>query len=142
MPLIPGKMNNRIILGLMTFGYSEADGARIIDLGTFNNILDIFQSRGYNELDTARMYCDKKQEAFTREAGWKDRGFTLATKIDYPINPGDNSREKVIESVEKSLQELGTDCVDVGSATKHWYSATDTGKASLCPSPRSRDAFL
>ncbi|CRK23666.1 hypothetical protein BN1708_013763, partial [Verticillium longisporum] len=109
MPLIASNPTNRIILGLMTFGPNEADGARITDLETYNKALDVFQSRGYNEVDTARVYVGKQQEAFTREAKWKERGLTLATKIQYPSEPGSHAADKVAESLETSLKELGTD---------------------------------
>lgn len=79
----------------------------------YGKVLDLFQKRGYNEVDTARVYVGGKQEAFTREVGWKERGLTLATKVKYPANPGDNVADKVTESVELSLKELGTDCVDL-----------------------------
>lgn len=118
MPLIAKNPTNRIILGLMTFGPKEEDGARITDIETFKKTLDVFQSRGYNEVDTARVYIGRNQEAFTREAGWKDRGLTLATKVQYPTSPGDNAAEKVAESVETSLKELGTDCIDVSLRIK------------------------
>ncbi|KAK1992590.1 aldo/keto reductase [Colletotrichum falcatum] len=113
MPLVASKPKNRVILGLMTFGPNESSGARITDLGTFNKALDVFQSRGYNEVDTARVYIGGQQEAFTREAKWKERGLTLATKVHYPAQPGANAGAKVLESVETSLKELGTDCVDI-----------------------------
>lgn len=114
MPLVVPSPKPRIILGLMTFGPKEEDGGRITDLDTFNKVLDVFQARGYNEVDTARTYVGGAQEAFTREARWKERGLTLATKVQYPDNPGDNAADKVVASVEKSLGELDTDCVDVG----------------------------
>lgn len=125
MPLLANSPTNRIILGLMTFGPSEEDGARITDVDTFKQALDLFQRRGYNEVDTARVYIGRKQEAFTRETGWKDRGLTLATKVQYPMNPGDNAANKVIDSVETSLKELGTDCVDVSPLVGATDSATD-----------------
>lgn len=103
----------RVILGLMTFGPNENDGARITDLDTFNKALDVLQARGYNEVDTARVYVGGTQEDFTRQANWKKRGLTLATKVKYPAQLGDNTAEKVAESVEKSLKELDTDSVDV-----------------------------
>ncbi|GJC98857.1 aldo/keto reductase [Colletotrichum higginsianum] len=112
MPLIASNPKDRVILGLMTFGPKEADGARITDLDTYNKALDVFQSRGYNEVDTARVYVGRQQEAFTREAKWKERGLTLATKVQYPGQPGDHAAAKVVESVETSLKELGTDSVD------------------------------
>jgi aflatoxin B1 aldehyde reductase len=114
MPLLPLSTGNpRVILGLMTFGPVEKDGARITDVKVFGQVLDRFQERGYNEVDTARVYVGGAQEAFTREAGWKDRGLTLATKVKYPSADGDHVAQKVVESVETSLKELGTDCVDV-----------------------------
>ena len=45
--------------------------------------------------------------------GWKERGFALATKIQYPYNHGDNSGDKVKESMKTSLADLGTNSVDV-----------------------------
>ncbi|EAQ85656.1 hypothetical protein CHGG_06909 [Chaetomium globosum CBS 148.51] len=112
-PLIAQSPTPRVILGLMTFGPDESTGARITDVGEFGKVLDLFQSRGYNEVDTARMYVGGKQEAFTREAGWKDRGLTLATKVMYPGVPGANTYDKVLQSVDTSLKDLGTDCVDI-----------------------------
>ncbi|KAH8896486.1 Aldo/keto reductase [Thozetella sp. PMI_491] len=103
----------RVILGLMTFNPDPSSGARILDVGEFGKALDVFQGRGYHEVDTARVYGNGTQEAFTREAGWKKRGLKLATKVKYPHTPGDNVHDKVIESVEKSLAELGTDSVDI-----------------------------
>lgn len=113
MPLIAQNATNRVILGLMTFGPDEATGARITSVDEFGKVLDIFQKRGYTEVDTARVYIGGKQEAFTREVGWKERGLTLATKVQYPGQPGSNAHDKVKESVELSLKELGTDCVDL-----------------------------
>ncbi|TLD33591.1 hypothetical protein PspLS_01677 [Pyricularia sp. CBS 133598] len=113
MPLIAQNPTNRVILGLMTFGPDEATGARITSVDEFGKVLDILQKRGYNEVDTARMYIGGKQEAFTREVGWKQRGLTLATKVQYPTEYGMNAPDKVKESVDLSLKELGTDCVDL-----------------------------
>jgi aflatoxin B1 aldehyde reductase len=127
MPLIAKSPNPRVILGLMTFGPKEEDGARITDQETFGKALDLLQKRGYNEVDTARVYTGRQQEAFTREAGWKDRGLFLATKVQYPAQHGDNTADKVAESVEISLKELGTDCIDVRqtSLSLRWMLACD-----------------
>ena len=118
MPLIPSTTANgskpRVILGLMTFGPpgSESKGGRITSLDEYNKNLDYFQQQGYNEVDTARAYIQGGQESFTKEAHWKDRGLTLATKC-FPVKPGDHSAEKLRESLEKSLKELGTETVDI-----------------------------
>ncbi|KAL7939895.1 NADP-dependent oxidoreductase domain-containing protein [Trichoderma chlorosporum] len=113
MPLIAQAPKPRVILGLMTFGPNKEYGARITDVDTFNKALDVLQARGYNEIDTARIYVGGSQEDFTRQANWKKRGLTLATKVKYPWALGENTAEKVVESVEKSLKELDTDCVDI-----------------------------
>ena len=85
LPMDTGKP--RVILGLMTFGPDESTGARITSLDDYNKALDYFQSQGYNEVDTARVYVGGKQEAWSAEARWKERGLTLATK-SYPRPPG------------------------------------------------------
>ena len=112
-PLVVQPPTNRVILGLMTFGPDEATGARITSQDSFGKVLDLFQSRGYNEVDTARVYVGGKQEAFTRDANWKDRGLTLATKVVYPSTPGQNAHDEVLKSVDVSLRELGADAVDI-----------------------------
>jgi aflatoxin B1 aldehyde reductase len=96
----------------MTFGPDANAGARTTDLGEYKTFLDHLQAAGYNEVDTARTYVGGKQEAFTREAGWKDRGLTIATKL-YPSEPGNHKPEVLTENFNISLKELGTDCVDI-----------------------------
>lgn len=102
----------RVLLGLMTFGSDEKAGGRITSVDEFKKHLDYFQQKGYNELDTARIYVDGKQENFTAQAGWKDRGMKIATKW-YPKTPGDHKPNVVREKLEQSLRELRTDIVDI-----------------------------
>ncbi|KAF2493597.1 aflatoxin B1 aldehyde reductase member 2 [Lophium mytilinum] len=104
----------RAILGLMTFGPPGGPGARIDKLDDFKKCLDYFQDQGFDEADTARLYIHGQQEAFTAEAGWKERGLKMATKW-YPIQPGMFKAETVKAMANKSLQELKTDSVDI------WY---------------------
>ena len=107
-----GTGKPRVILGAMTFGPDESAGARITSLDEYNKCLDFLQGQGYNEIDTARAYIDGKQEAFTADAKWKERGLKLATKC-YPNKPGTHKPDKLRESLETSLKELKTDCVDI-----------------------------
>ncbi|KAL2849937.1 NADP-dependent oxidoreductase domain-containing protein [Aspergillus pseudoustus] len=108
----------RVILGTMTFGPDPSTGARITSLDTYNSILNCFQAQGYNEIDTARCYVGGQQEAFTRAAGWKERGLVCATKW-YPYGNdegpkvGAHRAAKLEEKFNESLSELGTDCVDI-----------------------------
>lgn len=112
MPLIAQNPKERVILGLMTFGPEVESGARITDFNEFTKHLDYFQAQGYDEIDTARLYVGGKQEAWTRDAKWKDRGFTLATKV-YPTSPGVHKPEELKKQFNTSLKELGADSVDI-----------------------------
>jgi len=112
MPLIVQNPKNRIILGVMNIGPDVSWGARITSLDEYNKILDYMQAEGYNEIDTARTYQDGKQEEFTAEAHWKDRGLKLATKI-YPRPPISHKPEVLREQFELSLKALQTDSVDI-----------------------------
>ncbi|EED21513.1 aflatoxin B1-aldehyde reductase GliO-like, putative [Talaromyces stipitatus ATCC 10500] len=112
MVLIASTGKPRVILGLMTYGPDPTTGARITSLDEYNKHLDYFQSQGYHEVDTARVYVGGKQEAFTREARWKERGLKIATKV-YPTEPGLHKPETLRRLFETSLKELGTDQVDI-----------------------------
>ena len=103
---------SRVILGLMTFGPDESWGGRIGTVDELKKHLDYFQQQGYNEIDTARVYINGQQEAFTTQAGWKERGMKIATKW-YPRCPGDHKPEVLRKNLEQSLKELRTDCVDI-----------------------------
>jgi aflatoxin B1 aldehyde reductase len=96
----------------MTFGPEGTGGARIHDHTEVGKVLDLFKSFGYDELDTARAYCDGQEEGFVTEVGWTQRGMKMATKA-YPVNPGDHCREKLRATVEKSLSELKVDKVHI-----------------------------
>lgn len=102
----------RAILGLMTIGPSASTGARITSLSDFQHLLTTFQSQGYTELDTARVYTGREQESFTAAAGWKERGLKIATKW-YPLQPGFHKPAILREKLNESLRELGTDSVDI-----------------------------
>lgn len=112
MPLLANRAKPRVILGLMTFGPDADAGARITSLPEYNTFLDHLQGAGYNEVDTARTYVGGKQESFTRDAKWKDRGLTIATKV-YPTVPGKHKPDVLTREFETSLKELGTDVVDI-----------------------------
>ena len=102
----------RVILGTMTFGPDETTGGCVTSIDEYSKILDYFQAHGYNEIDTARIYVGGKQEAFTTEARWRERGLTLATKW-YPRQPGQHKPEVIKEQLNISLKELKTNCVDI-----------------------------
>jgi aflatoxin B1 aldehyde reductase len=96
----------------MTFGPDHDTGARITDLEQYKSCLDVFQKAGYDEVDTARVYVGGKQEGFTAQAGWKERGLTIATKW-YPNDLGAHKPETLKAKVEESLKALETNSVDI-----------------------------
>ncbi|KAL7930438.1 NADP-dependent oxidoreductase domain-containing protein [Trichoderma chlorosporum] len=102
----------RVILGLMTYGPPTAPDNRVTTIEEFQTHLDVFQKHGYNELDTARIYSGGDQEAFTAEAGYKERGFQLATK-SYPLSPGQHTATNLRKDLETSLAALGATSVDI-----------------------------
>ncbi|KAI0467648.1 Aldo/keto reductase [Xylaria cf. heliscus] len=109
---MPEPTHLRVILGLMVVGPPDVPGARLTGLDNITAAFDMFQARGNAEIDTARLYLGGKQEAFTREARWKERGLRVATKA-YPIQPGLHAPDVLADTLETSLRELGTDCVDI-----------------------------
>ena len=103
----------RVILGLMLYGPDSFKDSRVTSVPELERHLDRFQNTyGYNEIDTARIYVQGKQEHFTAEAGWKSRGLQVATK-SWPWTPGYHTPENVRNDLETSLSELGTDQVDI-----------------------------
>jgi aflatoxin B1 aldehyde reductase len=96
----------------MTFGPEGSNGSRIHDKATVGQILDLFKSYGYNELDTARGYCDGQEEGFITSVGWKERGLKLASKC-YPVKAGGHSAAGLRETTEKTMAELKTDKIDL-----------------------------
>ncbi|KAI0832287.1 Aldo/keto reductase [Hypoxylon sp. FL0890] len=102
----------RIILGLMVIGPEGSPGARMTSLDDFQEALNIFQERGYNELDTARLYVGGQQESFTKRAGWKERGLSIGTKF-WPQPAGSHEPQALTHTLKTSLKELGTDSVDI-----------------------------
>jgi len=105
---------DRIILGCMTFGPADSETARVHSVEECRKFLQYFHDAGYDEIDTARGYTSGKQEAFTAQAGYKDFGFKIATKI-YPHGPITHRPESLRATLDKSLSELKTEKIDI------WY---------------------
>lgn len=103
---------NRLILGTMTIGPDADQGARITSLDEYKKCLDYLSSKGYNELDTAAAYVAGKQEGFTRDAGFSERGFSIASKI-MPKAPRDHGPEKLPAAWQVSLDKLGVEGADI-----------------------------
>lgn len=87
------KTNVKVVFGTMTFGNEGAEQSRVHDLKDCQKILDIFQSHGHDELDTARMYGNGSSEEFLNKLGVVDgtKGFKVATKV-FPSARGAGAR--------------------------------------------------
>ncbi|EPQ51526.1 Aldo/keto reductase [Gloeophyllum trabeum ATCC 11539] len=72
-----------IVMGAMTFGAPDKDGARVTDLKDCAAILDVFQSHGHCEVDTARVYVGGTSEEYLGKLDWQKRGLKMHTKL-YP----------------------------------------------------------
>ncbi|KAI0790214.1 Aldo/keto reductase [Irpex lacteus] len=120
------KSELKVVMGCMTFGGEGQEGARVHDLKTIGEILDIFQAHGHTELDTARVYARGTSEEVLGQIGWKERGLIMETKL-YPNAahqrtlppPGvdliTHSPEDLRKYLDKSLKALNADSIDM------WY---------------------
>ncbi|WP_144299521.1 aldo/keto reductase [Elioraea rosea] len=100
-----------LCLGTMMFGGAtdEADSARIVARA---------REQGVNFIDTANTYTEGRSEEIVGRAIASDRSWwVLATKFANPNGEGPNargtSRRHAIESVDASLERLGTDVIDI-----------------------------
>ncbi len=103
-------------LGTMTFGSEWGWGA---DGNEAHRIFDLYVDRGGNFLDTAVNYTDGGAERLlgTFIADKRER-IVLATKFTMARDPGNpnsggNHRLNMVRSVEQSLNQLGTDRIDL-----------------------------
>jgi aflatoxin B1 aldehyde reductase len=102
----------RVVLGCATMGPAGTNFARVTTVDETRAMFKAFQAHGYTELDTARIYSDGKQEAFTRQTGVLNEGFTVATKV-YPIEAGMHKPAKLRQTFETSLAELDQQSVEI-----------------------------
>jgi aryl-alcohol dehydrogenase-like predicted oxidoreductase len=111
-----GLKVSELALGTMTFGEDWGWGA---SKEQSSKIFDSFANAGGNFIDTAETYTNGTSEKFVGEFLKSDRDrFVVATKYsltDKPNDPnaGGNHRKSMIQSLEKSLDRLGTDYIDV-----------------------------
>jgi aryl-alcohol dehydrogenase-like predicted oxidoreductase len=105
-----------LALGTMTFGVGQGWGS---DDAEAQRMFDLYAERGGNSIDTANFYASGNSERVLAKllAGRRQR-FVVATKYSLTMRPGDpnasgNHRKNMVQSVEESLQRLGTDYIDL-----------------------------
>ncbi|KAI1192251.1 aldo/keto reductase [Nemania serpens] len=125
-----------LCLGAMNFGNAWKKHMGACDQNTVNQILDFFHAQGGNFIDTANNYQDEESEMWIGE--WmKSRGvrdqMVIATKYttnyqsrtsgvyndDILINFQGNGTKSLHVSVNRSLQKLQTDYIDL--LYVHWW---------------------
>lgn len=113
---------SRLCLGTMTFG-NEADEA------TSFAIMDRAYEAGINFFDTANIYNKGvTEEIIGKWLPAKREEIVLASKVYYPTGKGINqrgsSRRHIMIEIEKSLDRLQTDWLDI-LYLHHWDANTD-----------------
>ncbi|KAH7930866.1 Aldo/keto reductase [Leucogyrophana mollusca] len=108
----------------MTFGEAGTEGARVHDIRDVEAILDIFQSHGHDEVDSARSYCGGTSEEYLGKIDCKGRNLKLETKY-YPdtkiksvyVEDGvhSHSPEDLRTNLLRSLKALNTNKLEM------WY---------------------
>lgn len=111
-----GLRVSEICLGTMTFGEDWGWGS---NLEQARAVLDAYAEAGGNFIDTANMYTGGTSERFVGELvkGRRDR-FVIATKYTNSTdfsdpNASGNHRKNMMAAVEKSLERLGVDTIDL-----------------------------
>jgi aryl-alcohol dehydrogenase-like predicted oxidoreductase len=105
-----------LCLGTMTFGNGNGWTA---DEATSKAIFEAYLEQGGNFIDTAVSYANGLSETLLGKyiAGRRNE-IVLATKFAVNTRPGDpnaggNHRKNMVQSIETSLQRLGTDYIDL-----------------------------
>jgi aryl-alcohol dehydrogenase-like predicted oxidoreductase len=118
-----GLRVSELCLGTMTFGEQWGWGAA---REACARMVDAFEEAGGNFVDTANNYTGGSSETLVGELldGRRDR-FVLATKYTVQTEPDPNSagnhRKSLLRSLDRSLERLKTDYVDI-----LWVHARDT----------------
>lgn len=119
-----GLRVSEICLGTMSFGQDWGFGA---DEPTSHEVLDFYREQGGNFLDTANKYHNGQTEEYVgRWLEGKRHEMVVATKYTLAMdhkdpNTAGNHRKNLVRSVEKSLERLKTDYIDL-----LWVHAWDT----------------
>ena len=111
-----GLRVSELCLGCMTFGEDWDSGADKVES---RRLFDTFVAAGGNFLDTANLYTKGTSEKYLGEFIASDRDrFVVATKYSLSTRPDDPNaagmhRKNLVQSLEASLERLGTEYVDI-----------------------------
>jgi aryl-alcohol dehydrogenase-like predicted oxidoreductase len=111
---------SELAFGTWRFGRETAAGNLEIDRETGHELLDTYESAGGRFIDTADVYGGGKSERWIGE--WLEERerdeFVIASKIYWPTreddaNAGGLNRKHVREQIDRMLDRLGTDYLDL-----------------------------
>ncbi|KAH8434849.1 aldo/keto reductase family protein [Aspergillus melleus] len=105
----------KVVFGAMTLGKPDTLGARVHDTQDAAEILNVFESHGHNEIDTARIYGAGSSEEILAAAEWQKRGLVMATKL-YPSTVAESythQPDDLRHGLLKSLSALKADKIDL-----------------------------
>lgn len=111
-----GLKVSEVALGTQTFGW-------VADEGEAHRMLDLFIEAGGNFFDTANIYNDGRSETilgrWIKQKKCRD-SLVVATKVFFPTGDGPNdtglTRKHILSQVDKSLERLHTDYIDLYQA--------------------------
>ncbi|KAL2813942.1 NADP-dependent oxidoreductase domain-containing protein [Aspergillus cavernicola] len=84
MAAVPHKSLFPVVLGTVIWGYLDRfEGATVNQVDEVSHLLDIFQSHGHTDVDTARIYGAGSAEEILAQAKWQERGLNVRAKL-YP----------------------------------------------------------
>ena len=112
----PCKPPLRVVLGTASVGSKQSPLAKITTVEDLQKFVSTFRSRGYLDIDTARAYpvgrggtCEKLLgEEALRLSKWAN----ISTKVS-SFMPGSHRTNNINMSIDRSLEALNTDSVDV-----------------------------
>ncbi|OAP58723.1 hypothetical protein AYL99_07813 [Fonsecaea erecta] len=115
-PPVPCKPPLRVVLGTASVGSNLSPLAKITTVEEASKFVNLFRSRGYADIDTARAYpvgrggtCEKLLgEDALRLSKWAN----VSTKVS-SFMPGSHRAKNIALSIDRSLEALNTDAVDV-----------------------------
>ena len=111
-----GLRVSEISLGTMTFGEEWGFG---VDMGESRKVFETYVEAGGNFIDTANNYTKGTSERYVGQLVGTDRErFVIASKYTLSTRTGDmnasgNHRKNLVQSVNASLERLGTDYIDL-----------------------------
>ncbi|KIW69448.1 hypothetical protein PV04_05325 [Phialophora macrospora] len=115
-PSVPCKPPLKVVLGTASIGSHLSPLAKITTVEDASKFVNLFRSRGYADIDTARAYpvgrggtCEKLLgEDELRLSKWAN----VSTKVS-SFMPGSHRAKNIAMSIDRSLDALNTDTVDV-----------------------------